>query len=248
MTKLEFTMSLWMGLMVNGPSSPLLSLNKAPCTGKLPILYFTPGKWLFMKITRQKPLHASRTILTPILVTISLGTNLGHHLFLESVPVSSPKCKTITVVLLVCISKSPKITFFSRIDLSKLTNTLFYKAVEIARKPYGHLADMLKDVFFVIQIGRFVAQGSSFFLLWVFNSLCGILILPYVLSLMRLIKYGYGLPGISLVKKIGFIILCPILPVVLLFAQGIAKYHIENKRGSLRSLRIYFRFKFQFQF
>merc|ERR1712016_408912 len=87
---------------------------------------------------------------------------------------------------------------------------------------------MLKDVFFVFKIGKFVVGGSSYFLTWVFSSLLGTLVLPYVLSLMRLIKYGYEYPGVSIIKKIGFLFLCPVLPIILLFGQGIARFQLEN--------------------
>ena len=95
-------------------------------------------------------------------------------------------------------------------------------------KPCSHLADMVKDVFFVVKIGQFVAGGSSYFLTWVFSSLVGTLVLPYILSLLRLIKYGYNLPGVSIIKKIGFLFLCPVLPIILLFGQGIARFQMEN--------------------
>merc|ERR1712214_148148 len=95
-------------------------------------------------------------------------------------------------------------------------------------KAWSHLADMVKDVYFVLKIGQFVVRGSSYFLSWVFSSLVGTLVLPYILSLLRLIKYGYNLPGVSIIKKIGFICLSPVLPIILLFGQGIARFQLEN--------------------
>ena len=95
-------------------------------------------------------------------------------------------------------------------------------------KPCSHLADMVKDVFFVVKIGKFVDGGSSYFLTWVFSSLVGTLVLPYILSLLRLIKYGYNLHGVSITKKIGFMFLSPVMPIILLFGQGIARFQMEN--------------------
>ena len=120
------------------------------------------------------------------------------------------------------------IYLLSRFNFSKLTSNLFCKGIDVAMKPWSHLADMLKDVFFVFKIGKFVVGGSSYFLTWVFSSLLGTLVLPYVLSLMRLIKYGYEYPGVSIIKKIGFLFLCPVLPIILLFGQGITQFQLEN--------------------
>ena len=102
--------------------------------------------------------------------------------------------------------------------------SVVFKSGLIAMSPLSHFADMTKDAFLVIQVG-FFAQNATIFIKWVYYSLFGILVFPYVLSLSRIIRDWYKLPrGL---KKMLALVCIPISPILLIFLEEIMQLRLE---------------------
>ena len=52
-------------------------------------------------------------------------------------------------------------------SILKVVLKVLWNSFQVAFRPFSHFADIMKDTFFVVQIGFYIWNGTSYFLYWV---------------------------------------------------------------------------------